>query len=39
VQRVRSLDNTSDILTKALGRADFLRLRHYLGVRPVQMHG
>jgi hypothetical protein len=32
--RVRSLDNTADILTKPLARGDFLRLRHYLGIRP-----
>ena len=33
VQRVRSLDNTADILTKPLNRSDFTRLRHYLGLR------
>ena len=34
IQRVGSRDNTADILTKPLARADFQRLRHYLGVRP-----
>jgi hypothetical protein len=33
ILRVRSADNTADILTKPLGRVDFLRLRHYLGLR------
>jgi len=33
VSRVGSKDNTADILTKPLGRMDFQRLRHYLGVR------
>ena len=33
VTRVRSADNIADILTKALGRPDFLRLRGYLGLR------
>lgn len=33
VLRVRSADNTADILTKPLGRSDFLRLRCYLGLR------
>jgi Reverse transcriptase (RNA-dependent DNA polymerase) len=33
VARIRSSDNTADILTKALGRPDFLRLRHGLGLR------
>src|SRR6266702_596646 len=32
VQRVNSKDNTADILTKPLGRVDFLRLRQYLGL-------
>ena len=32
--RVRSADNTADILTKPLSRGDFQRLRNYLGVRP-----
>ena len=31
--RIRSVDNTADILTKPLARSDFLRLRHYLGIR------
>jgi hypothetical protein len=31
--RVRSSDNTADILTKPLARGDFQRLRDYLGVR------
>ena len=35
VLRVRSADNIADILTKALGRSDFLRLRGYLGLRDV----
>jgi len=34
VTRVRSADNTADILTKPLGRSDFQRLRQYLGIRP-----
>jgi len=33
VLRVRSEDNLADILTKPLGRVDFLRLRGYLGLR------
>ena len=33
VNRVRSHDNTADILTKPLNRSDFLRLRQYLGLR------
>jgi len=33
VARVRSCDNLADILTKPLGRVDFLRLRGYLGLR------
>ncbi len=33
--RVRSEDNTADILTKPLARPDFLRLRGYLGLRSV----
>ena len=33
VNRVSSFDNTADIFTKPLGRTDFLRLRHYLGLR------
>ena len=33
VQRVRSHDNIADIMTKALARTDFTRLRHYLGLR------
>jgi hypothetical protein len=32
--RVRSSDNTADILTKPLARGDFQRLRDYLGIRP-----
>ena len=36
VRRVRSKDNTADILTKALGRMDFIRLRHGLGLRGVE---
>ena len=35
VLRVRSEDNIADILTKPLGRTDFLRLRGYLGLRDV----
>ena len=35
VTRVRSADNIADVLTKALGRSDFLRLRGYLGLRDV----
>jgi hypothetical protein len=31
---IRSTDNTADILTKPLGRSNFLRLQHYLGIRP-----
>jgi len=31
---VRSVDNMANILTKPLGRSDFLQLRHYLGIRP-----
>ena len=31
---VRSEDNTADILTKSLNRADFVRLRRYLGLHP-----
>ena len=31
--RVRSEDNSADILTKSLSRSDFLRLRGYLGLR------
>ncbi len=34
VTRIRSADNTADILTKPLGRSDFQRLRQYLGIRP-----
>jgi len=34
ITRIRSADNTADILTKPLGRSDFLHLRHYLGIRP-----
>jgi hypothetical protein len=34
VTRIRSADNTADILTKPLGRSDFLRLRHYMGIHP-----
>ena len=34
ITHVRSADNTADILTKPLGRSDFLRLRQYLGIRP-----
>ena len=33
VARVRSSENTADILTKALNRTDFTRLRHYLGLK------
>jgi hypothetical protein len=33
VTRVRSCDNTADILTKALNRTDFVRLRQYLGLK------
>jgi Reverse transcriptase (RNA-dependent DNA polymerase) len=33
VLRVGSKDNIADILTKPLGRSDFQRLRHYLGIR------
>jgi hypothetical protein len=33
VTRVRSCDNVADILTKPLARADFERLRRYLGLR------
>jgi hypothetical protein len=32
VKRVRSSENTADILTKPLNRTDFVRLRHYLGL-------
>jgi hypothetical protein len=35
VQCVGTKENTADILTKPLARADFQRLRHYLGVRAV----
>ena len=35
VFRVRSVDNTADILTKPLGRSDFLRLRGYLGLQDI----
>ena len=35
IVRVRSEDNTADILTKPLARPDFLRLRGYLGLRSV----
>jgi len=39
VQRVRSSENTSDILTKPLSRSDFIRLRHYLELRqPSENH-
>lgn len=34
VIRVRTSDNTADILTKSLTRPDFQRLRSYLGIRP-----
>ena len=34
IVRVRSSDNSADILTKSLARPDFLRLQAYLGVRP-----
>ena len=34
ITHVRLADNTADILTKLLGRSDFLRLRQYLGIRP-----
>ena len=33
--QVRSEDNSADILTKSLGRSDFLRLRSYLGLKDV----
>ena len=33
VHRVRSADTTADILTKPLGRTDFVRLRHNLGLK------
>jgi hypothetical protein len=33
ILRVRSSDNTTDILTKSLCRQDFLRLCQYLGIR------
>ena len=36
VTRIRSSDNTADILTKPLARPDFLRLRHGLGLRGVE---
>jgi hypothetical protein len=36
ITRVWSADNTADILTKPLGRSDFLCLQHYLGIRPSQ---
>ena len=39
ISRVGSKDNTADILTKPLARADFQRLRHYLGIRPVSTDG
>jgi hypothetical protein len=32
--RIRSTENTADILTKPLARGDFLRLWHYLGICP-----
>jgi hypothetical protein len=32
ISRVKSFDNIADILSKALGHVDFLRLRHCLGV-------
>ena len=32
IRRVPSADNIADILTKPLGRSDFLRLRGYLGL-------
>jgi len=35
ILRVRSTDNIADILTKALGRSDFVRLRGYLGLRDI----
>ena len=34
VTRVQSADNMADILTKPLGRSDFLCLRQYLGIYP-----
>ena len=37
VQRVRSSDNTSDILTKPLNRGDFLRLRLFLGLSEITL--
>ena len=33
VAHVRSCDNTADILTKALNRTDFVRLRQHLGLK------
>jgi hypothetical protein len=33
VKKIRSEDNTADILTKPLGHVDFLRLRGFLGLR------
>ena len=32
--RVRSTDNTADVLTKPLAWGDFLCFQHYLGIRP-----
>jgi hypothetical protein len=37
VQRVRSSDNTLDILTKPLNRGDFLRLRIFLGLSEITL--
>jgi len=36
IARTRSMDNVADILTKPLGRIDFMRLRGLLGLHAVQ---